>query len=374
MTVRHGKNGFTTRRWASLLAAAALALAGVVGVAPSSATAAATDPSQLLPDGGFEKGNGGWAPFDKPTMTRVTSPVRSGRYAMKVTATSPTYTLTGMTQNTVEASSVRGATYTASCYVRPSLANLEVRIRLLQYTPSFGANTKLDTTVVDTLPANTWTKVTVTGTATAADQRIVPQIYASFQTTSTGYLVYDDCSLTRAAAWPGQSNTGVPAGTTLKVVDGAASAPAGTSWYGSTLKVTKDGTVLDSLDIRGLVRIEAKNVVIKNSRITGQYLSSSLSLVYVSGDRYSVTVQDSELYAQYPSPYVRGVIGYNFTLERVDIHDVVDQMAITGDNVTVKDSWLHSNLYYLQDPTSNNNTATHDDNAQVQKGSHLRFV
>jgi hypothetical protein len=149
----------------------------------------------LLPDGGFETGNSGWVPFNIGTMTRVTSPIRSGSYAMRVTSTSSTYNLVGMTQNTAVPTSTAGRAYTASCYVRPSTSNLEVRIRLLQYTQDFGAYQNLGTTVVDTLPANVWTRVAVTGTATASGQRVIPQIYASFQTTSTGHLVYDDCSL-----------------------------------------------------------------------------------------------------------------------------------------------------------------------------------
>ena len=75
-----------------------------------------------------------------------------------------------------------------------------------------------------------------------------------------------------------------------------------------------------------------------------------MGLIYVVAGG-SVTVEDSELYAKDPSPYVRGVIGANFTLTRVNIHDVTDQLMITGDNVRVQNSWLHANLYYAQDPT-----------------------
>lgn len=185
-----------------------------------------------------------------------------------------------------------------------------------------------------------------------------------------GYVV-DDCSTCTSP--PGPSNTGVPAGTNLKVVDGPGSAPAGTVWYNNTLKVMQDGTVLDGLDVRGLVRIEAKNVVIKNSRITGRYLSSSLSLVYVDGSKYSVTIQDSELYAAEPSPWVCGIIGYNFTLERVNIHDVIDQVHVTGGNVVVRDSWLHDNLHYVNDPNLNGGPS-HDDNVQLQQGTGITLV
>jgi hypothetical protein len=135
------------------------------------------------------------------------------------------------------------------------------------------------------------------------------------------------------------------------------------------MTVVGEGTVLDGLEIRGLVRIEAKNVVIKNSKITGRHLSSANSLLYVAASG-SVTVQDSEIYAAEPSVYVDGVIGQNFTLERVDVHDVVDQVKVIGDNVTVRDSWLHRNLHYANDPAQGGG-ATHDDNIQVQKGTSI---
>ena len=159
--------------------------------------------------------------------------------------------------------------------------------------------------------------------------------------------------------WPGASNTGVPPGTKLTVHEG-------------DLKITQNNTVIDSMEIRGLVRIEAKNVLIKNSRITGRLLNSPLSLIYVNGPNYSVTVQDSELYAKHPSPYISGIIGWNFTLERVNIHNVIDQVHVIGDNVLVKDSWLHSNLHYKDDPFHSD--GSHDDNIQIQQGNNIRII
>ena len=176
-----------------------------------------------------------------------------------------------------------------------------------------------------------------------------------------------------SGGWPGASNTGVPAGTSLTVLEPGSNAPPGTVWSGNVLKVTTNGTVLDSLEIRGLVRIDAGGVVIKNCLITGQYIDSSFALVYVDGPGSSVTVQDSELYAKYPSAWVRGVIGHSFTLVRDNIHDVTDNMAITGNDVVVKDCWLHSPLYYLEDPVYNG-TPSHDDNAQIQQGRNITFT
>lgn len=36
-----------------------------------------------------------------------------------------------------------GTTYTAACYVEPTSSNLNVQIRLLEYTQNFGSNTQL---------------------------------------------------------------------------------------------------------------------------------------------------------------------------------------------------------------------------------------
>jgi hypothetical protein len=86
-----------------------------------------------------------------------------------------------------------------------------------------------------------------------------------------------------------------------------------------------------------------------------------------------VSIVDSELAPLEPSFHIRGIIGANFTLTRTNIHHVVDQVLITGDNVTVQDSWFHDNAYWEQDPNYNN-TPTHNDNVQISIGKNLRFT
>ncbi len=173
-----------------------------VGTGAASAASAAVTPvappmpvTELLPDPGFESGLSGWKAFNIGTLTRVTSPVHSGRYALKVVSPSTSINLVGLTQNTVIENSVAGRTYTAQCWVRPSAPGLEVRMGMLEYTQNFGSNVKLGYTIVPSLPANEWTLVKFSGTATASGKRIIPQVYASFQTSRTGYHVYDDCSV-----------------------------------------------------------------------------------------------------------------------------------------------------------------------------------
>ncbi len=165
--------------------------------------------------------------------------------------------------------------------------------------------------------------------------------------------------VTGLSGFPGPSNTGVPQGTALTVFNG-------------DMVVTTPGAHIDRMEIRGYVTIKAPGVVISNSRIIGlaSALQTSKGLVQVSGSvpTASVTVVDSELYAQVPSPNVNGVMGKNMTLTRVNIHDVIDSVHITGDNVTVTDSWLHNNLYYVADP-SWGGQPSHNDSVQIQSGS-----
>jgi hypothetical protein len=157
---------------------------------------------------------------------------------------------------------------------------------------------------------------------------------------------------------PGDANTGVPAGARLTVHDG-------------NLTITTPGTVIDGLDIRGIVRVKAANVVIRNSIIRGSAtpLTAPMSLVQAdAGSGTNLLIEDSEIYAQAPSRFVDGIVGEGFTLRRVDIHTVVDQVKIIGDNVTVDASYLHGNLFYPADGT---NIESHDDNVQVAIGSNI---
>jgi hypothetical protein len=163
---------------------------------------------------------------------------------------------------------------------------------------------------------------------------------------------------THRLATASASTTGVPSGTKLTVHNG-------------DLNITKAGTVISGLDVRGLVKINAINVTIKNSLIRGRSLNATAALINNLGGRSGLKIIDSELYPSKPSPDVSGIYGYNFTATRVDIHGVVDAVHITGSNVTIADSWLHGNLHYAKDP-NHGGTPTHDDSIQIQKGSNIK--
>ncbi len=79
------------------------------------------------------------------------------------------------------------------------------------------------------------------------------------------------------AGFPSASSTGVPAGVVLR--------------SSGSVTVSQAGTVIDGLDISGTVTINASNVTVRRSRITG----SDFSLVYVKDGVTGVVVEDVEI-------------------------------------------------------------------------------
>lgn len=157
---------------------------------------------------------------------------------------------------------------------------------------------------------------------------------------------------------PDASNTGVPAGTALTVHEG-------------DLVITTPNTVITGLEIRGFVVVKAPGAVIKNSRIVGREAGVPAAYVTNYGFDAPFTIEDSEIFAGSKSPNaMAGIMGSNFTASRVNIHDMVDGVRITGDDVTVRSSWLHSNLHYDRDPNFNG-TPSHDDSIQIQRGRNI---
>jgi hypothetical protein len=155
------------------------------------------------------------------------------------------------------------------------------------------------------------------------------------------------------------ASTGVPAGTALKIVTG-------------DLVVTTPGAVVDAVDVRGFIKVQAPNVTIKRSIVRGRPITSSFALITNSAGQYPFTIEDSELIASDASPHIAGIIGHNFTVRRTEVAKVIDSVHITGSNVTVENSWLHDNLIYMQDP-NHNGGPSHADNVQIQGGSNFVF-
>jgi len=129
--------------------------------------------------------------------------------------------------------------------------------------------------------------------------------------------------------WPDGTNTGVPDGVVLDVRTG-------------DIHVTKPGTVLSNLDIRGTVHIEADNVTIENCRI----VSSSYWSIYIHDGATGSLVQDCTIDGQGRTG--KGILGQG-TFLRNDISNVVDGIDVTGSNTRIEGNYIHD-LYGTDGP------------------------
>lgn len=148
-----------------------------------------------------------------------------------------------------------------------------------------------------------------------------------------------------ACGLPDATNTGVPAGTSLTVVNG-------------DVYVTTAGTVIDAKDIRGCVIIEAANVTIRRSKIScpNYYTIANLRENYRGG---SVLIEDSEVDCRNTSG--NGLGYYGITARRLNIHSCENGFDV-NDTVTVEDSYIHD-LY--------ESSTSHTDGLQLPGGAHI---
>jgi len=143
------------------------------------------------------------------------------------------------------------------------------------------------------------------------------------------------------SGFPGASNTGVPAGTTL-------------SPYTGPSTISTAGTVIDGKSM-GCITVRAPGVVIRNSKIScqGGYA------VYVPDGAFtgtSLTVEDSEVDCKLTGG--NGLGEANITVRRVDIQGCENGFDI-NQNLMIQDSYIHD-LY--------NSGSAHTDGAQMAAG------
>jgi hypothetical protein len=154
--------------------------------------------------------------------------------------------------------------------------------------------------------------------------------------------------------YPGATNTGVPAGTTLKSVPGQVSSGPGWQYVAanSEVTVTGNGAVLSGLSIPYTVEIDASNVTIKNVKIvTGG--AFGISLRHTTG----VTIENSV------------ISGQDATTGRVnvaidDVYGDSTGLTITGNNISafrtamqvsaglVQGNYIHDPGYIAGDHTN----------------------
>lgn len=120
---------------------------------------------------------------------------------------------------------------------------------------------------------------------------------------------------------PGPTNTGVPAGTTLK--------PS------KTIKVDKDGAVIEDMDVDGEIEVYADNVTIRRVKIT----SGSYYPIRFDSPHKGLLVEDSEIIGT--SDDVTSAVSFaHYTARRLNIHGGADGFKADED-VLIEDSWIH---------------------------------
>ncbi|QFY05747.1 hypothetical protein GBF35_02820 [Nonomuraea phyllanthi] len=137
-----------------------------------------------------------------------------------------------------------------------------------------------------------------------------------------------------ARTWPGPDNTGVPDGVRLR--------------KSGSLRVTKDGQVIDGLDVTGYITVEADDVTIRNTRVRGT--KGWWGILQREG-RTGLTVEDSEIFGNGKQRTQFGILnqGNLITVRRVDIHTISN--GIHTNQGLVEDSYVHDPKYFDGDHT-----------------------
>lgn len=148
-----------------------------------------------------------------------------------------------------------------------------------------------------------------------------------------------------------------------------------------TQTITTNNTVLQNRDIFGYVNVRASNVQIINCRIRGDNsASTSVGLINAAHQNcVGLIVKDCLVVPDFPSYWITGIFGHDYTAERCNIYSVVDGFGVFNANsghttdpvyVRIYGSYVHDLSYYSPDPNHGDNR-THNDGIQIQGNSDI---
>jgi hypothetical protein len=159
----------------------------------------------------------------------------------------------------------------------------------------------------------------------------------------------------QAADYPNAANTGVPAGTVLKVVTG-------------NRTFSTSGQVISGLDVHGKVIIKANNVTLKNSIVRGPAAGRCVNGAAIEIRGAGFMIQDVEVAIENPTACLDGISAFNSsgTILRANIHGGVDGVK-TGSNILIQDSYIHDMQWFASDPNQRGGP-THNDGVQTFAG------
>jgi|SRR5450432_1010274 len=159
-------------------------------------------------------------------------------------------------------------------------------------------------------------------------------------------------------AKPDATNTGVPAGVTLTVVN-------------QDVTVAQDNTTIDAQDIHGFLIIQASHVHVTRSIVRGRATDSNAGVINVKSGT-DVVIEDTEIAVASPSATVDGMWGQNFIARRMNIHGGVDGMKADS-NDSVECSYIHDLASFASDPNQGGGP-THNDGIQILSGTGIHIV
>jgi len=159
-------------------------------------------------------------------------------------------------------------------------------------------------------------------------------------------------------ARPDDTNTGVPAGVPLTVVN-------------QDVTITTDGTTIDAQDIHGFLVIQASHVRVTRSIVRGRAVTSNASVIRVASGT-DVVIEDTEIAVASPSATVDGMSGSSFVARRMNIHGGVDGIK-AGSNDTIECSYIHGLASFASDPNQGGGP-THNDAIQILSGTGIHIT
>ncbi|MET0931817.1 MAG: right-handed parallel beta-helix repeat-containing protein [Aeromicrobium sp.] len=154
----------------------------------------------------------------------------------------------------------------------------------------------------------------------------VPEPTTPSPSPTTGGCADDPSS----CGYPDASNTGVPAGVELT--------------KSGSIDASEDGQVIDGLDVTGEINVTAKNVTIRNTRVTGGRGAGAADwVVILRPGADNLTIEDSEIRTPEGSDQDIACI-FNIgdsrpTITRVDIHAC--SAGVSSGGGLVEDSYIH---------------------------------
>ena len=133
---------------------------------------------------------------------------------------------------------------------------------------------------------------------------------------------FPDATTTGVTGFPDSKSTGLPDGVILTA--------------SGDVNVTKAGTVINALDVKGTIWIMADNVTVQNSRLT----STDWTGIWIKPGVTGTVVKDNEILNVGSSKDgANGIFGSG-TFLRNDIHDVENGINVTGASL-IQDNYIH---------------------------------